>query len=237
MDTPSSVVRMTVFFLGALIANCHGQTASIKIENSHIEFQEKSFERMLFKFNNVSFIATDTSTHSIQLNKGLDKCLAIKGQDTVVFLTKFKPNETYVIEPGCCCADFAIKPRQKPRQGIIVFTNKSKRDLAFNVGDSNIDTVKSNQTKWLPFYESAMCPFKPAIINITELDYYSEKYDFRMGQDYESLKVEQDKFILANTYFHFLHGEKIELFYNDKKKHLELRLAGYLTDQEYETIY
>ena len=38
---------------------------------------------------------------------------------------------------------------------------------------------------------------------------------------------------IASIWFHFLHGEKIELFYDEKSKNLNIKLNGYLTEKEF----
>lgn len=78
-----------------------------------------------------------------------------------------------------------------------------------------------------------MCDFKPCEIHIAEAEYLSEKYNYSDNADYEILSKEQDSLILASNWYHFLHGEKTEAFYNADLKKIDLKLKGYLTDKEY----
>ena len=38
---------------------------------------------------------------------------------------------------------------------------------------------------------------------------------------------------MASYWFHFLHGEKIEVFYNSVTNKLDIELKGYLTEKEH----
>jgi hypothetical protein len=82
-----------------------------------------------------------------------------------------------------------------------------------------------------------MCFYKPCNILLTETEYLSEIYDYNSDdRDYEKLWKEQKKYIIASTRFHFLHGEKIEIFYNSKNESLEMKQNGYLSESEYKKI-
>ncbi|MCU0440068.1 MAG: hypothetical protein MUC49_19445 [Raineya sp.] len=187
-----------------------------------------------FEINNQKFGEKD-SVIKLQINKyGLDKCKAIIAHDTLNFLTKFIENELYEIEQGCCCAAFIFKAHKNPRRGTITFRNRTKADLGLIIAEANIDTVKAKTNKTTFASESAMCYFKPCSILITKTEYMSPKYDYNSdNRDYETLWKEQEKLILASTWFHFLHGEKIEVFYSSKHHKLKIKLKGYLQKHEY----
>jgi hypothetical protein len=147
-------------------------------------------------------------------------------------MTKFKENETYEIIQGCCCADFILKAEKNAKRGTVLFNNKTKKDLGFLVAQHEMDTVMSGKKKTFFATESAMCFFKPCEIQITEAEYLSDKY-YSHSADYTALAEEQKEFILDSKWFHFLHGEKIEVIYNPDLKKFDLKLKGYLTDKEY----
>jgi hypothetical protein len=220
------------------LTNCLGQTASIKIVRQFYDNSFEKFDSIQFQFNGVKIFATDTLAKQIPLNYALDYCIAIIGTDTIHFLTKLKPNNEYTIRPGCCCAAFILEPKNNARRGTVTFKNTTKRDLGLIVAEANIDTVKVNVTRTTFSYESAMCLFKPCSILITEPSYFSDTYNYKNdGRDYDTLWKEQAQFILTKSWFHFLHGEKIELDYNDKTKVTNIRLVGYMTEKEYENIW
>jgi hypothetical protein len=208
--------------------------------NSQVVFPniKDTLNYIRFKINNQSFGEKDTI---IQINvnaKGFDTCQAIIVDDTINFLTKFRESEIYEIRQGCCCAAFTLEPKNNPRRGTVTFKNTTRRDLGLIIAEANIDTVKTNKTQTTFSYESAMCLFKPCSILITEILYFSDSYNYKNDKrDYEILWKEQTKYILTKSWFQFLHGEKIELEYNDKIKETKIKLIGYMTDNEYENIW
>lgn len=189
----------------------------------------KDFDKIRFTFNNTSFDASDTTIKSIHLNKGLDNGIAIIGKDTLRFFTRFKPNEAYMIQPGCCCAAFTLTAVNNPGRGIVSFKNPLKRGLVLVVAEANSDTVDARRTRSIFAHESVMCTFKPCSIQVTELAYLDEKYNFETDKrNYDSLWSEQAKLVLGTTWFHFLHGEKVAVSYSEKTGKLKLELIGYV---------
>lgn len=220
------------------VTNCFGQTATVKIVRQFYENSFEKFDSIQFQFNGTKILATDTTAQKITLNKTLDNCKVIIGMDTISFLTKFKTNYEYIIRPGCCCAAFTLEPKSNPRRGIVKFKNPTKRDLGLVIAEANIDTVKSNITQTTFSYESAMCLFKPCSILITETAYFSDTFNYTNEKiHYDNLWKEQAQYILSKSWFHFLHGEKIELNYNDKTKDTIIKLIGYMTENEYENVW
>jgi hypothetical protein len=208
--------------------------------NSQVVFPnvKDTLSYIRFKINNQSFGEKDTIIQIKVNTKGLDTCQAIIVDDTINFLTKFKEGEIYEIRQGCCCAAFTLEPTNNPRRGTVTFNNTTRRDLGLVIAEANIDTVKTNKTQTTFSYESAMCLFKPCNILITEIPYFTYSYNYKNdNRDYEILWKEQAKFILTKSWFHFLHGEKIELEYNDKTKETKIIIIGYMTDKEYENIW
>lgn len=232
MRTMVAAILLTGFTM-----NSYGQTAQIKIARV---FRPNSFERfneIKFQFNETAFLATDTSTKVISLAQGLDRCQAIIGTDTIQFYARFKADHEYIIKPGCCCAAFTLEPKDNPRRGVVYFQNHTKRDLGLIVAESNTDTVAANEDGSLFSSESAMCLFKPCSIEIVEPDYFSDKYHYlNDDRNYDSLWNEQSQFVLAKSRFHFLHGEKVQVHYDEKAQTTSLELMGYLTDAEYEAV-
>lgn len=214
---------------------CLGQTASVKIVRQFYDNSYKKFDSIQFQFNDTKIFATDTTAKQIKLNKTFDNCIVIIGPDTLHFLTKFKSNNEYIIRPGCCCAAFTLEPKNNPRRGTVTFKNNLKRDLGLVIAEANIDTVKANKTQTTFSYESAMCLFKPCSIVLVETEYMNAKYDYANSnyKNFDSLRNEQQKFVLSIDHFHFLHGEKIEIVYQEKTKTVNVRFNGYLTDDEF----
>jgi hypothetical protein len=224
-------------FLYFIPANSYCQTATIKVIGGFNKDGFEKFETIKFYINNTILSVASTISQKIKLQNGFDKCVAIIGNDTLKFITKFKKDTEYEIKQGCCCSAFILEPKIKPKRGTVTFKNKTKRNLGFIVAIANADTVKSNTRKTTFASESAMCMFKPCSILITETSYFADKYEYKNDKrDYEKLWKEQNKFIRTISHFHFLHGEKIELFYNDKTKKSEIKLLGYMTDNEYKRI-
>lgn len=193
-------------------------------------------EYIRFTINNQHFGEKDT-TIQIQIHVGaFDTCEAAFGADTMKFLAKFKEGEVYEIRQGCCCAAFTLEPRKNPRRGNVTFMNTTERDLGLVVAEANVDTVKSKQSKTIFSYESALWLFKPCNIAITETDYLSDKYNHKNDErNYDSLWQEQAQFMLAQSWFHFMHGEKIEISY--REKNISMKLIGYMTEEEYKDVW
>jgi hypothetical protein len=223
---------LTLIFLIFYSIN-YGQTALIKVQKVFPNLKESS-NYIKFAFNEQSFGDKDTIIN-IKINKnGFDNCYAIINKDTLKFKTKFKENETYEIKQGCCCSVFTLEAQNNPRRGIVKFNNRTTKNLGLIVAEANIEEIKKGNTVKIYASESAMCLFKPCSILLTETEYLSKKYNFLSDdRDYEKLRKEQDKFVIGLTYFHFLHGEKIEIFYNSKTKKIEIKLNGYLSEKEY----
>lgn len=225
---------ISVYFFWT-ISNCLGQTASIKVVRQFYDNSFDKFDSIIFLFNGTKFTGNDTIGKNIKLNTKFDNCMAIIGKDTLQFYTKFKTGGEYIIKPGCCCAAFTLEAKNNSKRGTIYFKNTTKRDLGLVIAEANVDTVYSSKAQTTFAFESAMCLFKPCSILLTETNYLSGKYDYQNDKkDYDQLWAEQKKFILAISYYHFLHGEKVEIIYNEKLKSLELKLLGYLTDKEYD---
>lgn len=206
----------------------YGQVATL---DSKVVFpsHKDSVNPIKFIINNQKFGEKDTLI-KIQLNrKGLDKCVAIIGKDTLRFFAKFKADESYKIEQGCCCAAFTIEAHKNPKRGTVTFKNQTNRDLALIACEHNSDTIKKKSMETLLASESAMCLFKPCSIQVAETQFLSDVYNYKNDErDYDSLWKEQKKFVLIDESFLFLHGEKVEIKYDEKKKKSELVVVGYL---------
>jgi hypothetical protein len=229
----NKLIMLAFFTIGSLLG--YSQTATIKapVTYPYIEDTAKTtFNR--FTINGHSFGEKDTVI-KIRINpKGFDSCEAVIARDTLRFVTKFKSGELYEIEQGCCCAAFTLRAKNNAARGTVMFKNTTGRDLAVVVAEANIDTVKKSRTHTTFASESAMCLFKPCSILITETEYLSSKYDYQSdNRDYDKLWEEQAKYILASTWFNFLHGEKIEVIYDEKTKTAKPTLTGYLTEGEH----
>lgn len=210
-----------------------GQTAILKVQKVFPNPKE-NVNSIKFIFNEQEFGEKDTIINIKIQKKGFDKCCAIINSDTLKFITKFKENETYEIKQGCCCAAFTLEAQNNPNRGTVKFKNRTNRNLGLIVAEANIEKIDTGKTQNIYASESAMCLFKPCSILLTETEYLSEKYDYKSDErDYDKLWEEQRKYKIASIWFHFLHGEKIEIFYNEKAKKLDLNLIGYLTEKEY----
>lgn len=220
------------------VTNCLGQIATVKIVRHFYDNSFEKFDSIQFQFNDTKFFATDTTSKKIVLNKTFDSCIVIIGLDTINFLAKFKANNEYLIRPGCCCSAFTLEPKINPKRGTVTFKNTTRRDLGLVIAEANIDTVKSNKIQTIFSYESAMCLFKPCSILITDTQYFSDSFNYKNDQrDFDRIRKEQSQFILTKSWFHFLHGEKIELDFNDLTKEIKIKLNGYMTDKEYSNAW
>lgn len=209
-----------------------GQTATIKLKNPVYAGKEAQ-NPIKFEFNGQRFGEKDTIIR-IKLNKNeFDVCKVTAENYVLDFITKFKANETYQIHQGCCCADFTLEAEKKPKRGIVIFKNKTKKDLGFLIAGIESDTVAAGKKKIFFATESAMCYFKSSEIQITETEYLSEKYYYNHTDNYKALEEEQKKYLLDSKWFHFLHGEKIEIILNPLSNKMDVKLKGYLTDKEY----
>jgi hypothetical protein len=213
---------------------CFAQTAILKAKKVYPNEREKN-NHIKFIVNQHTFGEKDT-TINLNINKtNFDNLYAIIDTDTLHFKTKFKENETYEIKQGCCCAAFTLEAQNNPKRGVVKYKNNTKQNEVLIVAQANIETVKPNETQTIYASESAMCLFKPCSILVTHEAYIADKYDYKSDdRDYETLWKEQEKFIKASTWFHFLHGEKIEILYDEKNKNIEIKLIGYLTQKEFQ---
>lgn len=210
-----------------------GQIATIKLKTRIYPNGRETEAPLKFEFNGITFKENDSILHIPIKRKDFDVYKVIYSDTSYDFITKFKENETYELRQGCCCADFTLEAKNNPKKGVIIFKNKTKKDLCLLVSTFEADTVASGKKKITFASESAMCDFKPCEIHITDTEYLSDKYNYSENTDYKMLSNEQDTFILASNWFHFLHGEKIEVIYNPDLKKIDLKLIGYLTDKEY----
>lgn len=227
-------MRRTLTFVFLLFFSINfGQTAVINVQKVFPNLNENT-NYIKFIFNEQSFGEKDTIIN-IKINKkSFDNCCAIINSDTLKFKTKFKENETYTISQGCCCAAFILEAQNNPNRGTVKFKNRTNRNLGLVVAEANIEKIDAGKTQHIYASESAMCLFKPCPILLTEIDYLAEKYDYKLDKkDYDKLWEEQKKHEIASLWFHFLHGEKIEILYNEKTKKLDLNLIGYLTKKEF----
>lgn len=148
-----------------------GQIATIKIDGKFYDNSYMNFDSIFFDFNGTKFWASDTTLKTIQLQKNFDNCTAIIGKDTLIFLTKFKSEQEYIIRPGCCCTAFTLEPKNNSRRGTITYKNKTTRNLCLSVCGHNSDIVEHNKQKTIYGSESAMCLFKPCQIVVAEIDF------------------------------------------------------------------
>jgi hypothetical protein len=227
--------KIVIILFLAIVPGFKGisQTATIHARVV-ISDREDSTSLTRFTINGQSFGERDT-TIKIKVNQsGFDVCEAVGKHSSQKFLTRFKAGESYVIEQGCCCANFLLMAKKQPRRGTVFFKNVTNRDLGLVVAEANIDTVKAGKADTLFSLESAMCLFKPCGILLTETAYLSDEYNYHSdNRNYKKLWEEQAQYILGETWFHFLHGEKIEIEYLEASKSVRIKLLGYLTKSEY----
>lgn len=218
----------------ASVLDVNAQTATIDAKVVFLTGKDSS-SHIHFTVNRQVFGEKDTLIQ-IRINRAAwDTCEAIIGEDTLRFLTKFKKGETYEIKKGCCCSTFILEAKKNPRRGTVTLKNTTDQDIGLVVAEANRDTVKASRSQTTFAYESAMCLFKPCNICITDLRYFSNKYVYENdNRNYDALWQEQAQYVLSTSLFHFLHGEKINIVYNEKTKSLQLKLSGYLSRKEYE---
>ncbi len=230
-------MRKVIFILCLFLsASVFGQVATIKAAKVY-PYPDQSGASLRFEFNGKAFGEKDTILRIKVNKKGFDQCRVIINKDTLHFLTKFRAGEIYEIKRGCCCAAFTMEAMHNARRGVVSFKNKTKRPIGLCVAEANVDTVNISKTAKLFAYESAMCYFKPCSIQLTETEYFSERFNHKNdNRDYEQLWKEQEQFVLGLNWFHFLHGEKIEVLYDESRKRMVLNFIGYLSDGEYKKM-
>lgn len=214
------------------------QTATIKFMPGIGEEPDGYRTEFSMAINGKTLKVTDSLPQKILLNKkGFDKCIAIIGKDTLHFLAKFRKDEKYIVQPGCCCAFFILMPENNPMRGTISFTNTTKENLLLIAAEANIEEVTPVETKTEFTHESAMCMFKPCSIMIAKTEYDDPKYDYGGdGKDYDSLWAEQSTYIVDRTWFHYMHGEKITAELGTTGM-ITLVHDGYLTEAEHQKFY
>lgn len=230
-----SSYRFILVILALVYYNAWAQTALLKAPMVFPDMKD-TVNFIKFKINGQQFGEKDTVIRIHLQKEGWDRCEAIIHKDTIRFLTKFKDNEYYEIQQGCCCAAFVLGAVRKPKRGTIKFKNTTFKPLGIEVGMFNVDTVNAGSTHTIFANESPMCFFKPCQIMIVKPSYFSDKYNYSNSRKYKILQNEQESLILKTIWFNFLHGEKIEVLYHERNKKLELKLLGYLTDEEYAAI-
>lgn len=210
----------------------NAQFARIEVVEKHLDEENDRFEHLIFEINGVSFDTEAGKSYLIPLNRKFDQANVYFGTDTLQFLLKMLPNETYILEAGCCCADFILKPQNNARHGTISVNNQLDRPLFLALSEANIDSVAEKSLSVPIFaHESAMCFFKPSSIVIAEIGFGDEKFQNAITEGNETLLKAQEAMILHQVYFHFLHGEKIGIHIN-RKNRMKIRLKGYLSEQE-----
>jgi hypothetical protein len=231
------IIYILIITFGTLF-NGFGQTATIKIERLYSEDSFEKFDSLYFDFNGTTFWGSDTLPKTVAVNDNFDQCTVIGGNDTLHFLTKFQSGQEYALRPGCCCAAFTLQSIQNPNRGTVTFKNKTNRDLGLVVCEHNSDTVKIDSIQTTYADESAMCLFKPCKIQIVETTYFSDEYEYKNDdRSYFKLWLEREGYILNQIWFHFLHGEKIEIDFDPKSKNIELKIIGQLTKDELDELW
>lgn len=207
-------MKKTSLLLSLILGHicCSGQSATVKVERLFFENSYDKFDSIYFDINGIKFKGWDTLGRSIVLNETLDKCTAITGNDTLIFFAKFQNGQEYIIRPGCCCAAFTLQAKQNANRGTVTFKNMSGRNLGIVICEHNSDTVKKDSVHTIYADESAMCLFRPCHIQIVEPDFFSDEYEYRNdNRSYFRLWLERESHVLFKVWFHFLHGEKIEI--------------------------
>lgn len=227
----ATLMKLNQFLIFLLLCGtCVGQSANFKIVRTNYPEQFADFDKFQFTVNETTFQATDTGTYSIAINSnGLDVCKAILNNDTLVFLSKFLANVTYIIKPGCCCAQFTITPEGNCSRGYVRLVNSTAKDVMLSVAEISTDTVSANtKSDYIFASESAMCLFKPATILIAELQYGDLKYQYQTSSEvnYDSLWREQSQLVIGVTHFLFLHGELITVEFKSNAQ-FQFKLDGY----------
>jgi len=230
-------LAILIMLLGAL--PFFAQTASIKFMPGISEAPDSYRTEFALSVNGKVLRVKDSLSQEIRLNKkGFDKCIAIIGKDTLHFLAKFRKNEKYIVQPGCCCAFFILKPENNPQRGTISFINSTKENLLLIAAEANIEEVSPGKAKTIFAHGSAMCMFKPCAIVVAKTAYNDPKYDYDGdGKDYDSLWAEQEQYIIDGAWFHFMHGEKIEVSLDEAATKITLLPDGYLKPEEYQKFF
>ncbi|MCW4467808.1 hypothetical protein OGH69_02435 [Flavobacterium sp. MFBS3-15] len=233
-------MKLLAFFALTLFSlPCIAQTATIKFMPGIGEEPNGYRTEFALSVNGKPLKIKDSLPQKIHLaKKGFDRCTAIIGKDTLHFLAKFRKDEKYIVQPGCCCSFFILKPENNPQRGTVSFTNNTKESLLLIAGEANIEEVAPDETKTEFTYESAMCTFKPCSIVIAKTAYNDPKYDYDgNGKDYDTLWAEQEKYIVDGVWFHFMHGEKITAELNEATGKITLKPDGYLSRREHQKFY
>ncbi len=227
------ILILTIAF--ATPSKFYGQSATIKIEKIEFDGEQNNIDSILFNFNGTKFWGRDTIPKKIKLHKNLDKCSAIIGNDTLNFLAKFKAGQIYVLRPGCCCTAFTLQALQNPNRGTVSLVNKTRKELGLTVCEHNMDTAKVDSAVTTYAHESAMCFFKPCKIQIVETSFFSDEYEYKNdNRNYFRLWIEREALVLNQIWFLFLHGEKVEIKFDNKTQKIRIKTIGYHTKEELE---
>jgi len=236
----SNILKMAFIILLLLSSSTvYCQCSNVKLIETTLPNQFADFDKIKFIFNGIEFFGSEKGIFEIEPNIGFDNGIAVIKNDTLKFKLKFKANENYVLKAGCCCSAFILVPEQNARRGTVELLNKFKKNLNIILAEANFDTIEVNSIKTPIFaFESAMCRFKPASILITELEYNDQRFKFTNNDKLnKSLSNKRKTFILYENWFHFLHGEKIELVFDQSRKNVKMNLLGYLTEKEIKKFY
>lgn len=214
------------FFIAALLSGtifaCFGQTATIKVERLFSENSYENFDSIYFDFNGTTFWGRDTFTKTINLNSDLDRCIAVIEKDTLIFLTRFKSEQNYTLKPGCCCEAFTLQAQKNASRGTVTFRNHSGKDAGIVICGHHWETVKTDSSTTIYADESAMCLFRTCSIQVVDTRYFSNGYEDE--NDDSGHRSAREKYILDQVWFHFLHGEEVEVIFDADSTTIELEV-------------
>ena len=193
---------------------------SIFVRFGNLELLEDRFFNIDVTCNiNGVILSPDTLIHKIPINNnGFDKFQFFENgdpNDATPTLTKFRSEETYIIILNTCSPYQLIVYKGESKIGLFKLIIKNKTD-SIKVNYNSSGAWAATDTTCFSSGFSAMCLFHRKSLLIGKSNY----------------KQYSTENILTTLNFHFLHGEIFVAEYNANTKQIQLKIEGYLKENE-----
>jgi len=166
-------------------------------------------------------LTPDTIVHQIMINENkFDTIIftCFNSPDTAI--TKFIAGETYFININAC-SFYELIAKNNPSTGMVRFektNNMNDTIIGYCEPTYIIDTlISKNISEYFQIRPSAMC------------FYSSIKIGFRTASSNKS-NLYDDNFYNAKIKYHFLHGEKLTIKYDELTNEIYLTIDSYLKE-------
>ncbi|MCH2042786.1 MAG: hypothetical protein MK212_01495 [Saprospiraceae bacterium] len=190
----------------------------LRITNSDLVEKENPFIQLNAPLivNGVEIDWKSDQTYTIPTSNYTSRLDIIHYGEKTIY-TKFKPDEEYLIKISRSCS-YELMPANGGQVGTFhyEFTN-------YNPGQEYTLFTEHGKDSEGGLQLSTLCPFSAQKFVILDQDY--DPYSIYMDGE-----IEDDNHILGETYFHFLHGERISIRHNVKMKRTSVRHDGYIEE-------